>query len=138
VDVSGADPAGAALSVVALAVGISAFGFSFAWQLESIQGFHGVMNLLLMPMWVLSGALFPLEGLPRVLATLVRLNPVTYGLAWIRHSLGESGTDLPARETAALISLAFAAAALTAAAWVARRAPGEGVLRRFVRTGGGS
>jgi daunorubicin resistance ABC transporter membrane protein len=138
VDVSGADPGGTLLAVVALAVGISAFGFCFAWQLESIQGFHGVMNLLLMPMWVLSGALFPLEGLPRVLATLVHLNPVTYGLAWIRHSLGESGTDLPAREPAALVSVAFAAAALAAAAFVAGRAPGDGILRRVVRTRGGS
>jgi daunorubicin resistance ABC transporter membrane protein len=138
VDVSRADPIAAVAAVLTLAVGVSALGFSFAWQLESIQGFHGVMNLLLMPMWVLSGALFPLDGLPRVLDALVRLNPVTYGLAWIRHSLGGGGTDLPAPGTAAAVSVLFAAAALAAAALAARGAPGEGPLRRWIRPRGSS
>ena len=49
------------LAVVALiAVELTALGFAFAWKLDSIQGFHALMNLLLLPMWLLSGALFPM------------------------------------------------------------------------------
>ena len=42
-----------------LAFGMTAMGFWFAWKIDSVQGFHGVMNILLFPMWLLSGALVP-------------------------------------------------------------------------------
>ena len=46
--------------------------------MESIQGFHGIVNLILMPMWFLSGALFPIGGAARGLEILMRANPVTW------------------------------------------------------------
>jgi ABC-2 type transport system permease protein len=78
----------AAAGVLALlAVVLTALGFAFAWSLDSIQGFHAIMNLVLIPMWLLSGAFFPLSGAPFWLSVLMRLNPLTYGLASLRWVL---------------------------------------------------
>jgi ABC-2 type transport system permease protein len=119
-DVSIASPAEVAAAVVVLSIALSALGFAFAWRLDSVQGFHSVMNLLLMPMWVLSGALFPPSGLPVVLRVLVAVNPVTYGLAWIHHGLGIAAPGLPAPGLSAAISAAFAAVTLGASVAVVR------------------
>jgi hypothetical protein len=48
--------------MVLVAFGLTGLGFFFAWWLNSVQGFHSVMNVVLMPMWLLSGAVFPPEG----------------------------------------------------------------------------
>lgn len=73
------------LALVSLAM--TALGFGFAWKVDSTQGYHGVMNLVMFPLWLLSGALFPAAGAPRWLAWVMRLNPLTYGLAALRHAL---------------------------------------------------
>lgn len=78
---------GAAGVLAMVAVALTAIGFAFAWRLDSVQGFHAVMNLLLFPMWLLSGAFFPLSGAPWWLAGLMRVNPLTYGLAAMRALL---------------------------------------------------
>ncbi len=70
-----------------VAVALAGIGFAFAWRVDSVQGFHAVMNLLLFPMWLLSGAFFPLSGAPSWLAALMRINPLTYGLAAMRALL---------------------------------------------------
>lgn len=57
---------------------LTALGLLISWSMSSTQGFHAVMNLLLMPMWLLSGALFPPEGAAGWLAAIVRLNPMYY------------------------------------------------------------
>lgn len=75
----------AALGLLALA--LTSLGFVLAWRMESIQGFHGIVNLILMPMWFLSGAIFPLHGAAGGLRLLMRLDPVTYGLAAFRQGL---------------------------------------------------
>ncbi len=73
------------LALIALAM--TALGFGFAWKVDSTQGYHGVMNLVMFPLWLLSGALFPAAGAPRWLAWVMKLNPLTYGLAALRHAL---------------------------------------------------
>ena len=61
-----------------------------------MQGFQVVMNFLMMPMLFLSGALFPLKGLPIWMAVLTRLDPVTYAIAPVRVSLfSNSGYPAP-------------------------------------------
>jgi len=70
-----------------LAFTLTSFGFIFAWVIDSIQGFHAVMNLILIPMWFLSGALFPTETSPAWLRTVMALNPLTYGVETLRQSL---------------------------------------------------
>ncbi|MBZ0111056.1 MAG: ABC transporter permease [Thermoanaerobaculia bacterium] len=78
----------AACGILALlAVGLTSLGFACAWRTHSTQGFHGIMNLLLVPMWLLSGALFPLSGAPTWLQVVARLNPLTYGLHLFRSAL---------------------------------------------------
>jgi ABC-2 type transport system permease protein len=63
--------------------------------MSSTQGFHAVMNLLLVPMWVLSGAFFPVEGASSWLQAVVALNPMHYMYALFRATLmgGTSAGD---------------------------------------------
>ena len=76
------------LSVMALlAFGLTNLGLLIAWRMDSTQGFHAIMNLLLIPIWLLSGAFFPSTGAPGWLAWIMKFNPLTYGLAVFRHSL---------------------------------------------------
>ena len=118
-------PGGMVLAVVALfliAFAFNALGFVLAWRMESIQGFHGIVNLILMPMWFLSGALFPIAGAARGLEIAMRANPVTYGLATFRESLYASSAAGPvAPESAWLVTIAFAATTFALAVAVARR-----------------
>ncbi len=64
-------------------VALSAVGFAVAWWLDSTQGYHVVMSVLLLPLWVVSGAMFPP---PRIawLQTAAALNPMAHGVAVIR------------------------------------------------------
>jgi ABC-2 type transport system permease protein len=80
------------MSLVALA--LTCLGFVLAWRMDSTQGFHAIMNLLLMPMWLLSGAFFPVPApgsqsswVEIVLHWIMRLNPVTYGVAGLRRMI---------------------------------------------------
>src|SRR5215470_10072741 len=78
----------AVIVIMALvAFALTSIGLTIAWRMQSIQGFHAIMNLLLMPIWFLSGAFFPPTGLPSWLSWLMRLNPLTYGMAALRGSL---------------------------------------------------
>ena len=70
-----------------LAFGLTNLGLLIAWRMDSTQGFHAIMNLLLIPIWLLSGAFFPSTGAPGWLAWTMKFNPLTYGLASFRHSL---------------------------------------------------
>ncbi len=70
-----------------VALALSNIGLTIAWRLESVQGFHAIMNLILMPIWFLSGAFFPAAGLPGWFAWIMQLNPLTYGMAALRRCL---------------------------------------------------
>jgi len=93
------------LTLFLCAMGLTAMGFLMAWKLDSVQGFHAVMNLFLMPMWLLSGALFPASGAPVWLAFLMRLNPLTYGLIAFQQTLHINGTPLSSTGPAPLVCL---------------------------------
>lgn len=62
-------------------------GVWLGWRMASTRGFHAVMNLVLMPLWLLSGAVFPLSGAHGVLQAVMWANPVTYGVMAIRQAL---------------------------------------------------
>jgi ABC-2 type transport system permease protein len=66
---------------------LTALGFCIAWPMDSTQGFHAVINLFLIPLWLLSGALFPLTGASKWIQVLVRINPLTYGTEALRALL---------------------------------------------------
>jgi ABC-2 type transport system permease protein len=70
-----------------IAFALTGLGFMIAWRMESTQGFHAIMSVFLLPMWLLSGALFPAEGVPFWLGALIQINPLTYGVAAFRHVL---------------------------------------------------
>src|SRR5438128_6961383 len=75
-----------------LAFGLSTFGVALASSMKSLQGFQVVMNFLMMPMFFLSGALFPLTNLPGWMTVLTRLDPASYGVDPLRRVvLAESG-----------------------------------------------
>ncbi len=106
-----------------IAFELSAIGYFIAWKMDSTQGFHAIMNLFLMPMWLLSGSFFPASGAPAWLRWLVHANPLTYGIAAVRRALYlghvQSAPDLPPfglclTVTALFAALAFAAATLVA------------------------
>ena len=122
-----------------LALALTSLGFVIAWRLDSTQGFHAIMSVLLLPMWLLSGAFFP-APLPsatatlaeRALACVIWLNPLTYGVAGVRQLLyhGASGAGIPpgtpGMVTCWLVTLGFALAAF-AVAWktAGRRTRGD-------------
>ncbi len=65
----------------------TAFGIAIASQLEDMQGFPIIMNFIIMPIFFVSGALFPLEGLPKAFLFVTRLDPLTYGVDGLRWAL---------------------------------------------------
>jgi ABC-2 type transport system permease protein len=67
-----------------MAVSLTAFGVFVASRIEKLESFQVVMQLVLFPMLFLSGAMFPLSGLPTWLAILTRINPLTYAIAPLR------------------------------------------------------
>ena len=124
IDLSGA--VAAAVVLAAIAIGLTALGLSFAWRIDSTQGFHGVMNLLLVPMWLLSGAFFPLEGAPTWLEWLALANPLTYGMSAFRRMLQPEIGAVADPFSSWILPLAVTAAftvvsTLVAAAVVSRR-----------------
>ena len=68
------------LIVFLVAFSLTALGFAIAWKMESTQGFHAIINLFLIPLWLLSGALFPITGASGWIKWLMEINPLTYGL----------------------------------------------------------
>ncbi len=102
-------------------LGMAGLGFLFAWKIDSVQGFHGIMSVLLMPMWLLSGAFFPPNGSPW-LSWVVAVNPLSYGLAALRHVIGQGVTEeLPSLPVSLAVSTAFAGICVSLGVWMTRR-----------------
>ncbi|GBD25728.1 Inner membrane transport permease YbhR [bacterium HR30] len=108
-----------------LAIALSGLGLSIAWRMDSTQGFHAVMNMLLLPLWFLSGAVFPVNDAPLPIWLLMVVNPLMYGMAALRRSLywqeAPSLEGLPSFATSLLVSVVFAAATLALATRNAKR-----------------
>ena len=82
-----ADFAVVVVSVFLMAFSLTALGFALALRMESAQAFHAVVNLFLIPLWLLSGALFPANGASGWIRWVMRANPLTYGLDALRTAL---------------------------------------------------
>ncbi len=67
-----------------LAIGMTAIGVAIAARMKSMEGFPVLMNLFLLPLFFLSGAMFPLQGLPAWMTFLTRINPLSYGVDMLR------------------------------------------------------
>jgi ABC-2 type transport system permease protein len=66
---------------------LTALGFAIAWPMDSTQAFHAIINLFLIPLWLLSGALFPISHASSWLRFLMIINPLTYGVEALRGLL---------------------------------------------------
>ena len=75
------------LLIALIAITFSALATALGSTIKEMQGFQMVMNFLVMPLFFLSGAIYPLDGLPKVLAALTRLDPLTYGVDGVRGLL---------------------------------------------------
>src|ERR1022692_3933353 len=64
------------LAIFLMAFSLTALGFIIAWPMDSTAGFHAVINLFLIPLWLLSGSLFPLSGASIWIRLLMRINPL--------------------------------------------------------------
>lgn len=110
---------------VATAVSFTALGFGMAWRLKTTRAFHAVMNVVLIPLWLLSGAFFPEAGAPLWLRLVMRANPATYGVATLRYGLHGLPETIPGTALslplAATVTVVSAAALLAWAVATARR-----------------
>ncbi len=112
------------------AFALTALGFLIAWRMDSTQGFHAVMSVFLLPMWLLSGSFFPAEG---TLRYVMWINPMTYMTAGLRH-LTYLGSDraallpphLPSLTTCWIVTFLFAVLLFAAdCRMAARRTTGD-------------
>ena len=75
------------VTILLISFELTALGFAIAWPMDSTQAFHAVVNLILIPLWLLSGSLFPASGASGWMRFVMLLNPLTYGVDLLRHAL---------------------------------------------------
>lgn len=114
----------AALAVMGLvSFGLTALGVLLAWRFDSVQGFHAIMNLFLIPLWLLSGAVFPPGKAASWVRSVMAANPLTYGVDALRRVLGEPGLLDGSLPLSLGISAAFSTGMFVLATVFARRRP---------------
>lgn len=105
----------AILFMAMIAIVFAALGTVIGSSLTNMQGFQLVMNFLVMPIYFLSGALYPLNNLPKVLALLTRIDPLSYGVDGVRTVL--TGVTHFGLATDATVLVVVAILLLSAGAW---------------------
>lgn len=110
-------------------IGLCAIGFAIAWWLNSTQGYHAVMSVLLLPAWIVSGAMFPVANGPTWMRILAMVNPLSYAASGVRRAMtGGVASRAMHSGTSIVLELAIAAAlamvALALATFVCRRSRG--------------
>ncbi len=119
---------GSLLLMFVVSIALTSLGFLIAWRMDSTQGFHAIMSVFLLPMWLLSGAFFPMD-VGGWLGWIISINPLTYGVAGLRYYLQNADIaagKLPSMATCWIVSLAFAGAMLAADWWIAgKRSTGD-------------
>ena len=108
-------------------LGFAGLGFMVAWTMETVSGYHAVMMVVMMPLWLLSGAVFPLEGAAPWLGWVMRLNPVTYALQVVRSGFYQPPSALATDGdfvVALGVSVAWTALTIAGGVLIATRRPG--------------
>jgi ABC-2 type transport system permease protein len=120
-----ADLALALFSAMCATLAVTGLGMSLAWKVNSVEGFHGVMNLVLMPMWILSGSVFNPDTASPWLGVVARFNPLTHVTRTMRDAL----TGQAAQPVSWTVTILFACAGLGAAVLTMSRASRPGGTR---------
>ena len=111
-----------ALVLFFVSFALSGLGFYIAWKFDSSQGYHAVMNLVLLPMWLISGSIFAMESAHGVMRAVMMVNPLTYANSALRRLLTpEAASGEPELLLAIALTAAFGVAMALAAAWQARQ-----------------
>jgi ABC-2 type transport system permease protein len=118
--------AGLVVITFLVAFGVTGMGFLIAWPMDSSQGFHAIMNVFLIPLWLLSGALFPASGAPRWLQWVMWCNPLTYCVEAVRSMFypnvaAVTGGGHPSLLLSLAVVIAFGAATFAASVALANR-----------------
>lgn len=108
-------------TMVIVSVGFVALGVGIASLMDSMEGFNVIMNFIVMPMFMLSGALFPVQGLGGVMGTLIYLNPMTYGVEAMRYAMLGVSTMPVATTFGVIVGFSAAMSVVAALAFSRRR-----------------
>jgi len=119
--------AGVLLVCAVLSFAIAAFGILLASFYDSYESFSVIMNFIVMPMFFLSGAMYPVKLLPPILRILTKFNPLTYGIDALKNIIfpfetGRMGADFPLFLDAAVILVASVVFVLIAGKTFERKA----------------
>ncbi len=85
------------MSIIALfivGIGLTSLGLCIAWKMDTTAGYHAIMNLFLMPMWFLSGAVFSLDNAPTFMQYVMYANPLTYGQITFANAISGSAANI--------------------------------------------
>ncbi|MGO8719576.1 MAG: ABC transporter permease [Acidobacteriaceae bacterium] len=99
----------AMVTIALTSFALTALGFVIAWPMDSTQAFHAIINLVLIPLWLLSGALFPASGASGWLRLVMLLNPLTYGVDALRNGLFPAEATTFSPEINLIVTLVFCA-----------------------------
>ena len=109
---------GAAGAIFLVSFTLTGLGFVIAWKMDSTSGFHAIMNLLLVPMWMVSGSLFPMSTARGAIRAIMWANPLTYSISLLNGLLGLPNATPGPMESAA-VTLAFGLVLLLASGLIA-------------------
>jgi len=76
-----------AAAIFLISFTLTGLGFVIAWKMNSTAGFHAIMNLLLLPMWMVSGSLFTMATAHGIIRAIMRVNPLTYSISLLNYTL---------------------------------------------------
>jgi ABC-2 type transport system permease protein len=110
-----------------IGMGFTGMGFIVAWKLDSTAGYHAVMSVVMLPMWLLSGALFPVEGAATWLEWVMFFNPVTYAMVILRQAFYLTPSQLLADAEfvrALIVSAGWTVLMVAGSAWMVARSRG--------------
>ena len=95
-----------AIYIFLIAFTLTGFGFTMAWKMESTAGFHAIMNLVLFPMWIVSGAVFPMATAHGWIRALMWINPMSYCVSLLNGALRVPNAT-PDKLTSLVVTAAF-------------------------------
>jgi ABC-2 type transport system permease protein len=107
-----------AASIFLVSFTLTGLGFVIAWRMDSTSGFHAIMNLLLVPMWMVSGALFPMATAHGWVRALMWINPLTYSIGLMNHTL-HLPNAAPGEMESLIVTAAFGLVLLLACGFMA-------------------